>query len=57
MNISNVKETEDDVYLEEEFHFLDRIYRFYDIKDLKHMKISSVIIAGSFDDNIRTLSS
>ena len=56
VNVSNIKEVEDDVYLEEEFHFLDRIYRFYDIKDLKHMKISSVIIAGSFDDNIRTLS-
>ncbi len=56
VNLSNIKESEDDVYLEEEFHFLDRIYRFYDIKDLKHMRISSVIIAGSFDDNIRTLS-
>lgn len=56
VNVSNIKEVEDDVYLEEEFHFLDRIYRFYDIRDLKHMKISSVIIAGSFDDNIRTLS-
>ena len=56
VNLSNIKEGEDDVYLEEEFHFLDRIYRFYDIKDLKHMKISSVIIAGEFDDNIRTLS-
>ena len=56
VNLSNIKEFEDDVYLEEEFHFLDRIYRFYDIRDLKHMKISSVIIAGSFDDNIRTLS-
>ena len=56
VNLSNIKESEDDVYLEEEFHFLDRIYRFYDIKDLKHMKISSVIIDGAFDDNIRTLS-
>lgn len=56
VNLQNIKESEDDVYLEEEFHFLDRIYRFYDIRDLKHMKISSVIIAGSFDDNIRTLS-
>ena len=56
VNVSNIKEVEDDVYLEEEFHFLDRIYRFYDIRDLKYMKISSVIIAGSFDDNIRTLS-
>ena len=56
VNLSNIKEFEDDVYLEEEFHFLDRIYRFYDIKDLKHMRISSVIIAGTFDDNIRTLS-
>lgn len=56
VNLSNIKEVEDDVYLEEEFHFLDRIYRFYDIRDLKHMKISSVIIAGEFDDNIRTLS-
>ena len=56
VNLSNIKETEDDVYLEEEFHFLDRIYRFYDIKDLKHMKISNVVLAGSFDDNIRTLS-
>lgn len=56
VNLSNIKEFEDDVYLEEEFHFLDRIYRFYDIKDLKHMNISSVIIAGQFDDNIRTLS-
>ena len=56
VNLSNIKEFEDDVYLEEEFHFLDRIYRFYDIKDLKDMNISSVIIAGQFDDNIRTLS-
>ena len=56
VNLQNIKESEDDVFVEEEFHFLDRIYRFYDIKDLKHMKISSVIIAGSFDDNIRTLS-
>ena len=56
VNLSNIKEFEDDVYLEEEFHFLDRIYRFYDIKDLKHMNISRVIIAGQFDDNIRTLS-
>ena len=56
VNLSNIKEFEDDVYLEEEFHFLDRIYRFYDIKDLKHMNISSVIIAVTFDDNIRTLS-
>lgn len=56
VNIQNIKESEDDVFVEEEFHFLDRIYRFYDIKDLKHMKISSVIMAGSFDDNIRTLS-
>ena len=56
VNIQKIKESEDDVFVEEEFHFLDRIYRFYDIKDLKHMKISSVIIAGSFDDNIRTLS-
>ena len=55
VNLSNIKEGEDGVYLEEEFHFLDRIYRFYDIRDLKHMKISSVIIAGEFDDNIRTL--
>ena len=54
--LRNIKESEDDVFVEEEFHFLDRIYRFYDIKDLKHMKISSVIMAGSFDDNIRTLS-
>ena len=56
VNLQNIKESEDDVFVEEEFHFLDRIYRFYDIKDLKHMKISSVIMAGSFDDNIRTLS-
>lgn len=56
VNLSNIKEVENGVYLEEEFHFLDRIYRFYDIRDLKHMKISSVIIAGEFDDNIRTLS-
>lgn len=56
VNLRNIKESEDDVFVEEEFHFLDRIYRFYDIKDLKHMKISSVIMAGSFDDNIRTLS-
>lgn len=56
VNLQNIKENEDDVFVEEEFHFLDRIYRFYDIKDLKHMKISSVIMAGSFDDNIRTLS-
>ena len=55
VNLQNIKESEDDVFVEEEFHFLDRIYRFYDINDLKHMKISSVIIAGSFDDNIRTL--
>lgn len=56
VNLQNIKESEDDVFVEEEFHFLDRIYRFYDIKDLKHMKISSVIMAGSFYDNIRTLS-
>ena len=56
VNLSNIKEGEDGVYLEEEFHFLDRIYRFYDIRDLKYMKISSVIIAGEFDANIRTLS-
>ena len=56
VNLQNIKESEDDVFVEEEFHFLDRIYRFYDIKDLKHMKITSVIMAGSFDDNIRTLS-
>ena len=56
VNLQNIKESEDDVFVEEEFHFLDRIYRFYDIKDLKHMKISSVIMAGSFDDNIKTLS-
>ena len=56
VNLQNIKESEDDVFVEEEFHFLDRIYRFYDIKDLKHMKISNVIMAGSFDDNIRTLS-
>ena len=56
VNLQNIKESEDDVFVEEEFHFLDRIYRFYDIKDLKHMKISSVIMSGSFDDNIRTLS-
>ena len=56
VNLSNIKEGEDGAYLEEEFHFLDRIYRFYDIRDSKHMKISSVIIAGEFDDNIRTLS-
>lgn len=56
VNLQNIKESEDDVFVEEEFHFLDRIYRFYDIKDLKHMNISSVIMAGSFDDNIRTLS-
>ncbi len=56
VNLQNIKESEDDVFVEEEFHFLDRIYRFYDIKDLKYMKISSVIMAGSFDDNIRTLS-
>ena len=42
VNLSNIKEVEDDVYLEEEFHFLDRIYRFYDIRDLKHMKMMNV---------------
>ena len=56
VSIQNIKHHEDNVFVEEEFHFLDRIYRFYDIKDLKHMNISNIILAGSFDDNIRTLS-
>ncbi len=56
VNLENVIETDNGMYIVEEFHFLDRIFRFYDIKNLKLMDITGVVIAGECNDGIRTLS-
>ena len=46
----------DYVNIDNEFHFMDRIYRFYDVKLLSKLIDEGIVIFGKEDDMVRILS-
>ncbi len=44
------------VNIDNEFHFMDRIYRFYDVKLLSKLIDEGIVIFGKEDDMVRILS-